>query len=45
MPNVFSQFGCYLASLEERPFLLFPEDWDMNEAEKLTGLRKEGRPA
>jgi len=34
----------YLASPEERARLVFPEDWDMSEAEKLTGLRKPGRP-
>jgi hypothetical protein len=34
----------YLASPEERLRLIFPEDWDMSEAEKLTGLRKQGRP-
>ena len=34
----------YLASPEERLQLIFPEDWDMSEAEKLTGLRKQGRP-
>jgi hypothetical protein len=33
----------YLASPEERARLIFPEDWDMSEAEKLTGLRKPGR--
>ena len=35
----------FLASPEERERLIFPEDWDMSEAEKLTGLRKPGRPA
>ncbi|MCL2460835.1 MAG: transposase [Euryarchaeota archaeon] len=35
----------YQASPEERTRLIFPEDWDMSEAEKLTGLRKPGRPA
>lgn len=35
----------YLASPEERARLIFPEDWDMSEAEKFTGLRKPGRPA
>jgi len=40
-PN--SQF--YLASPEERALLIFPDEWDMSEAEKLTGLRKPGRPA
>jgi hypothetical protein len=34
----------YLASPEEREQLVFPKDWDMSEAEKLTGLRKPGRP-
>jgi transposase len=34
-----------LASPEERARLVFPEDWDMSEAEKLTGLREPGRPA
>jgi hypothetical protein len=34
----------FLASPEERGRLIFPEDWDMSEAEKLTGLRKPGRP-
>jgi hypothetical protein len=35
----------YLASPEERARLIFPESWDMSKAEKLTGLRKPGRPA
>ena len=35
----------YLASPEERSRLIFPEEWDMSEAEKLTGLRPPGRPA
>lgn len=35
----------YLASPEERAKLIFPEDWDISEAEKLTGLRKPGRPS
>ena len=35
----------YLASPAERERLIFPEDWDMSEAEKLAGLRKPGRPA
>ena len=35
----------YLASPEERAFLIFPEDWDISEAETFTGLRKPGRPA
>ena len=34
----------YLASPEERERLVFPESWDMREAEKLTGLRKPGKP-
>ena len=34
----------YLASPEEREQLIFPEDWDMSEADKLSGLRKPGRP-
>ena len=34
----------YLASPEERASLLFPEDWDISEAEKFTDLRKPGRP-
>ena len=34
----------YLASPEQRAQLIFPDGWDMNEAEKLTGLRKPGRP-
>ena len=35
----------YLATPEERIRLIFPGGWDMSEAEKLTGLRKPGRPA
>jgi len=35
----------YQASPEERAQLIFPEDWDMSEAEKLAGLRPSGRPA
>jgi transposase len=35
----------YLASPEERSRLIFPEGWDISEAEKFTGLRKPGRPA
>jgi len=35
----------YLASPEERSRLIFPKEWDMSEAERLTGLRKPGRPA
>ncbi|MDR1320683.1 MAG: hypothetical protein LBK56_04560, partial [Gracilibacteraceae bacterium] len=34
----------YLASPAERERLIFPENWDMSEVEKLTGLRKPGRP-
>jgi transposase len=34
----------FLASPEERARLIFPEDWDMSEAMKLTGLRRQGRP-
>lgn len=34
-----------LASPEERRKLVFPEGWDLSEAEKLSGLRKPGRPA
>jgi len=34
----------YLASPEERASLIFPDDWDISEAEKLTGLRKPGKP-
>ena len=34
----------YLASPEERERLIFPEEWDMSEAEKLSGLRQPGRP-
>jgi hypothetical protein len=37
-----SQF--YLASPDERARLIFPENWDISEAEKLTGLRSAGRP-
>jgi hypothetical protein len=32
------------ATPEERARLAFPKEWDMSEAEKLTGLRKPGRP-
>jgi transposase len=35
----------YLASPEERARLIFPENWDLSEVEKLVGLRKPGRPA
>jgi hypothetical protein len=34
----------FLASPEERAKLIFPEEWDMSEAENLAGLRKAGRP-
>ena len=34
----------YLASPEERARLIFPEDWVMSKAEKLTGLQKPERP-
>jgi hypothetical protein len=37
-----SQF--FLATPEERARLIFPKGWDISEAEKLTGLRKPGRP-
>jgi hypothetical protein len=35
----------FLATPEERAKLIFPEDWDLGEAEKFTGLRPPGRPA
>jgi hypothetical protein len=35
----------FLAPPEERARLIFPEDWDMSEAKKFTGLRTPGRPA
>ena len=35
----------FLASPKERSRLIFPKEWDMSEAERLTGLRKPGRPA
>ena len=35
----------FLASPKERSGLIFPEEWDMGEAEKLTGLKGPGRPA
>jgi hypothetical protein len=35
----------FLATPEDRARLIFPKEWDMSEAEKLTGLRKPGRPA
>jgi transposase len=34
----------YLASPEERAKLIFPDSWDLSEANKLTGLRRPGRP-
>jgi hypothetical protein len=34
----------FMAEPEERARLIFPEGWDMSEAEKFTGLRKPGRP-
>ena len=34
-----------IASPEERKKLIFPEGWDLSEAEKLSGRRKQGRPA
>ena len=33
------------APIEERSKLVFPDDWDMSELEKLSGGRKPGRPA
>ena len=33
------------ASLEERSRLIFPDDWDMSLADKLSGKRRQGRPA
>lgn len=35
----------YMATPEERSQLIFPEDWDISEAEKFSGLRRAGRPA
>ena len=35
----------FLATPEERARLSFPGDWDMSEAERLTGLKGPGRPA
>jgi hypothetical protein len=35
----------YQASPEERARLIFPPGWDISEAEKLTGLKRPGRPA
>lgn len=34
-----------VASPEERRKLIFPEDWDLSEIDKLSGRRKQGRPA
>jgi len=34
----------FLADPKVRARLIFPEEWDMSEAEKLTGMRKPGRP-
>lgn len=33
------------ASLEERARLIFPDDWDMSEARKLSGSKTAGRPS
>ena len=33
------------ASLEERAKLVFPDDWDMSEAKRLSGAKQPGRPA
>ena len=35
----------YMATPEERARLIFPEEWDISEAKKLTGLKTPGRPA
>ena len=35
----------YQAAPEERARLVFPEEWDMTEAERFTGLKAAGRPA
>lgn len=32
------------ASLEERKKLIFPDDWDLSEISKLSGMRRRGRP-
>ena len=43
--NRFIPGRAYLfASIEERSKLVFPEDWDLSEIEKLSGNRKRGRP-
>ena len=34
-----------MAAPEERAKLIFPEDWDMSEAQALPGNRKAGRPS
>ena len=34
----------YLATPEKRAHLIFPKEWDLSEAAKLTGLREPGRP-
>jgi transposase len=34
----------WLASPEERAMLIFPDNWDMSEATKFSGLRHPGRP-
>lgn len=34
-----------LTPVEERQKLIFPEDWDLSEIDKLSGRRKPGRPA
>ncbi|MDR2854702.1 MAG: hypothetical protein LBV40_00875, partial [Methanomicrobiales archaeon] len=34
----------YLASPEERSLLIFPDDWDISEAENFTGVQKPERP-
>jgi hypothetical protein len=34
----------FLATPEERSRLIFPDDWDISEAERFTGLRRPGRP-
>ena len=33
------------ASVEERSKLIFPEDWDLSELDKLSGKKESGRPA
>ena len=34
----------FIASPQERQRLIFPENWDISEAERLTGLKSAGRP-